>query len=336
MLVLFFGIASLLFPVEPIVAPLPGAPPDVLPARVTAPELTSVPEVYRPEKAAFAVRAGETVVPYRAMGLFVMPGERVELDPVLAAGTSGFAIEAEGGDVTPRGENAWTWTAPPTPGVYPIRITDAQTGEHIRLNAFVKRPYDPGREVLNGYRIGRYERALYQGNPIYRLPEGFIEVTPENRDVLVSPHFTLGEFVARQTSGYPRYMLLDERLLMKLEILLEHLNARGIQANTLHVMSGYRTPFYNRSIGNETSYSLHVYGAAADVFVDMDGDGHMDDLTGDGRVTRADAELLADIVEDIQTDDRYQPFIGGLGIYSPAPHRGPFVHVDVRGHPARW
>jgi len=32
----------------------------------------------------------------------------------------------------------------------------------------------------------------------------------------------------------------------------------------------------------------------------------------------------------------YQPFIGGLGIYGPKPHRGPFVHVDVRGFRARW
>ena len=28
--------------------------------------------------------------------------------------------------------------------------------------------------------------------------------------------------------------------------------------------------------------------------------------------------------------------VGGLGIYGPAPHRGPFIHVDVRGEAARW
>ena len=47
-------------------------------------------------------------------------------------------------------------------------------------------------------------------------------------------------------------------------------------------MSGYRTPFYNRSIGNQTRFSRHVYGDAADIYADDDGDGKMDDLDGDG------------------------------------------------------
>lgn len=66
-------------------------------------------------------------------------------------------------------------------------------------------------------------------------------------------------------------MLLTTRLLLKLELLLDAFRERGIDAETLFVMSGYRTADYNRLIGNTTSYSRHAYGDAADVFVDRDG-----------------------------------------------------------------
>jgi uncharacterized protein YcbK (DUF882 family) len=116
---------------------------------------------------------------------------------------------------------------------------------------------------------------------------------------------------------------------------LASLNSRGHDVPTLHVMSGYRTPYYNRAIGNTTEYSRHLYGDAADIFVDVDDDQWMDDLTGDGRATEADARYLARLVRGQPTpgDDRFE---GGLGVYDTAPHRGPFVHVDLRGYHARW
>jgi uncharacterized protein YcbK (DUF882 family) len=131
-------------------------------------------------------------------------------------------------------------------------------------------------------------------------------------------------------------LLLREELLLKLEALLQAVNKRGVAVNTLHVMSGFRTPHYNRAIGNQTDYSRHLYGGAADVFVDADGDGTMDDVTGDGTTTRADARWLANLVESLQDGADMPPVIGGLGVYGPAPHRGPFVHVDARGYRARW
>ncbi|WP_376696195.1 hypothetical protein [Wenzhouxiangella sp. EGI_FJ10305] len=32
----------------------------------------------------------------------------------------------------------------------------------------------------------------------------------------------------------------------------------------------------------------------------------------------------------------FERLIGGLGLYGPRSHRGPFVHVDARGNAARW
>jgi uncharacterized protein YcbK (DUF882 family) len=66
-------------------------------------------------------------------------------------------------------------------------------------------------------------------------------------------------------------------MLIKLEALLEAANANGWEAKSFYVMSGFRTPYYNSSIGNDTSSSRHLYGGAADIWIDNDGDGQMDD-----------------------------------------------------------
>ena len=58
----------------------------------------------------------------------------------------------------------------------------------------------------------------------------------------------------------------------------------------MQVMSGFRTPRYNHSGGNtagRANLSRHMYGDAADVFVDNDRNGSMDDINGDGRVDTA-------------------------------------------------
>ena len=131
-------------------------------------------------------------------------------------------------------------------------------------------------------------------------------------------------------------MVLRERLLLKLEAILEEVNRRGIAADTFHVMSGYRTPFYNAAIGN-VPYSRHQYGDAADIFIDEHPrDGVMDDLDGDGKVDVGDADLLRGIVEEMSAESWWDRFVGGLGLYSTNAHHGPFIHVDARGYRARW
>lgn len=291
---------------------------------------------YDAGRAPFAVEVGREVIPYRRMLLQVMPGESVALRAVSidAAPTPvSVRVEADAGVAAPAGSHRWTWRAPDRTGLVRVRVLNSQGG--ILLNVFVMRPYHIADGVLRGYRIGRYERGAYRGNPLYEAPRGFIEVTPDMTDTPVSPHFTLGQFLCKQGGGFPKYLRLHPRLVMKLERLQEALRRAGAPAR-LHVMSGFRTPFYNRSIGNTTTYSAHLYGLAADVFVDEDADGYMDDITGDGRASRADALRLLEIAETVPSFAGDEALRGGLGVYGAASHRGPFVHVDVRGTSVRW
>lgn len=191
-------------------------------------------------------------------------------------------------------------------------------------------------ECLKDFRIGRYPSKPLKGLSIYEPPGGFIEITEENQETLIAPHFRIRQFLCKQECGCPKYLVLRERLLLKLERILEEFNRRGYCCQTLHIMSGYRTPYYNKLIGN-VAYSRHLWGGAVDFFIDEDPrDEMMDDLNGDGRINFKDATILSDIIEDISQKPWYSRFPGGLGWYRKTASHGPFVHVDVRGHRARW
>lgn len=306
-----------------LTAPPPPAPP---PAEPAPPGLLG-------SGAAFAVRAGDVVVPFDTLAVVVLPGDTLALEALYVAGEA--EATASGGAVRRTGPRAWTWTAPPAPGLSQIRVTDAG-GAAVVLQAFALTPFDHATDRIGAYEIGDYQDEPMGGDPAYDEPPGFVAVTAETRDVRVSPHFTLGDFLAKQASGWPKYVALSPHLLIKMERLLAAVNEAGVPARGLTVMSGYRTPAYNAAIGNTTVYSRHLYGDAADVFVDEDGDGRMDDLTGDGVADQADAEWLAALADGVEAAPYDAGLVGGVGVYGPAPHRGPFVHVDTRGSRVRW
>jgi hypothetical protein len=190
--------------------------------------------------------------------------------------------------------------------------------------------------MLNGYHIGRYPTEGTGRTDEYAPPVGFIEVTRENQDFQVSEHFRLRQFLTKdQFDVWPKYLVLDLRLIDKLELVLQELNAMGVRADRMHVMSGFRTPQYNGpGEGGRARLSRHTYGDAADVWVDSDGSGKMDDLNGDGRIDIDDAALIQRAVERVER--RHPELVGGSGTYTGLGDLGPFIHVDVRGHHARW
>ncbi len=293
---------------------------------------------FTPDKLSFSVRVGDEVSSYQVLGIFVLPGQALEIEVLAGSETfGGYRLEATAGMVEETQPGRWTWRAPVEVGLHPLRIVNTATREPMTLNAFVIIPYEKlNGEKLLDYRIGSYPQMPLRGLSIYLPPRGFVEVTPENHMVRVSPHLTLGQFVCKQAGDYPKYVVLRERLLLKLELLLERINAKGYAAKTFHIMSGYRTPAYNKAIGN-VEYSRHIYGDAVDIFIDdRPRDGAMDDLNRDGVIDSTDADILRDTVEEMYGQPWYEPFIGGLARYREKPHRGPFVHLDARGFRTRW
>ena len=112
-----------------------------------------------------------------------------------------------------------------------IVVRDSASGETVALHAFVMVPRPAG-TTIDGFRVGRYEPRALRGDPGYARPRGLVEVTEANRGTFVAPHFTLGQFVSKQAGGYPKYLVLRERLLLKLEMLLEEAARAGLPVTT--------------------------------------------------------------------------------------------------------
>ena len=225
------------------------------------------------------------------------------------------------------------------PGVYPLS-PDGTVTTVGNLFLVVMKPFSA---KVNG-RIGSYVIGNwpYEGrdprSPNYATPKGFIEVTHDTYGTSVSEHFKLGDFVTKdQSDVWPKYVVLDRRLLDKLELTIAQLHAMGYPVKGLTIMSGFRTPQYNEQgvgPGGRSAVSRHQYGDAADVYPDDDHDGRLDDLNHDGRIDLKDAAIVASAADAVEHKD--PDLVGGIGIYPATSSHGPFVHIDARGTKARW
>jgi Peptidase M15 len=289
-----------------------------------------------PQKLDFQVKYRNNLWDYRVAGVFVLPNEKLDLGIHKPNLGQTYTIEAVDGEICEKNETNWFWKAPAKTGLYTVKITESPNGETLQLNIFVMVPYNKATKgMLNGYKIGSYPSPKGNKTPSYEPPTGFIEVTEANKNTYISPNFRLQQFLCKQQAGYPKYIALREGLITKLEKVLERVNEVGYPCSTLYVMSGYRTPYYNRAINN-VKYSRHQYGDAADIFIDENHNNRMDDLNGDGVEDFRDIQLLSRIIDREVDQALRKELIGGMGTYKPTKSHGPFVHLDARGTRARW
>ncbi|MEW6686829.1 MAG: D-Ala-D-Ala carboxypeptidase family metallohydrolase [Candidatus Edwardsbacteria bacterium] len=271
----------------------------------------------------------------------VLPGQKVEIEIINLPSDKEMLKQMKDRRVAYHKENRATeeisflpieWTAPQEPGLYPLGALDflpqnTNLTSRRLLNIIVMIPPEKVKNGrLNGFLIGHY--------PKNKMPLGFIEVTEENKDTYISEHFQLKDFLCPQNSGFPQYLVLDMKLVEKLEILIKKLNSEGYPCSKFAILSGYRTPYYNRSRPGRARESRHMYGEAADIFVDdLPKDGMMDDLNGDGQVNMKDAEIIAKATKELN-DLGILP--GGYAAYPATKQHGPFVQVDTRGYSVTW
>ncbi len=279
-----------------------------------------------PAKAGYAVQVNGLTNRYTIYSVFVLPGA-----PVTIRSSQTLTVTGPG---TPRKTSGGGWriSAPEQPGAYQATISTT-TGHPMTLNVLVLVPATQKEgEYLNGYRIGRYRGTVSKkGSPLNKRPLGFFEVTAANLGLQLTPHFTVGQFVSRQKGGYPKYVVVREQLLLKLEYLLQQANKAGIPAEGFRVKTGYNTPYINGDTRIMEAIR-HAYGTAADIIVDADGDGLMDDVNQDGVVNKRDVQLVLAAIKPKGKDADARRYNGGLNAYKPkkGKHQG-FIHVDLRG-----
>jgi len=218
------------------------------------------------------------------------------------------------------------------------------SAEHFTKDGFV-----------SGYEVGVYpqpkksDKPFVRQNPqYYQVPDFFYRVDRESAGMKISEHFQLGQFdldFEFLPGEFPQYIALDDRLIRKLELLIDRMNADGYEIETFNILAGFRSPKFNLGYKQEDedfslseTYSQHMYGRAVDLIVDRDGDGRMDDLDGNGRVTIDDARVILAYVDQIDKEalEGLNDLIGGAGVYyrHDIPDRQvqtPYIHIDVRG-----
>lgn len=288
---------------------------------------------YDSGRAGISVVVNNEIYPYREFATYVLPAEHLDIC-IIAEGADAMNVQASAGALDKVGGCRWIWTAPDNPGL--TRLTIAEEGTtRMQLNIFVMTPADSViNGVIEGYRIGEYPPQM-EDSPITLPPDGYIRVTEDLLGVNVSPNFKLGQFVEQQNGQFPKYIVLRERLLLKLEAFLEYLNEVGVEAESFSVVRGYITPAENRSLGGNRD-SRHIYGGAATFIVDNDNDGRMDDIDNSGALSRADGVVLFDLADELFSRPGKEYLKGGLYLYDDTSVNTTLLMMDARGFRRRW
>ena len=297
-----------------------------IPAQVTGIAPISVVNV---NQDSFAVEISGEVYNWDVLAQFVMPGESLPIRIIPKENTGSFGWVCSGGSLLSVNSLEKIWIAPEVAGLYPLIVKNHSIKT---INIFVMVPFQllqKGR--LNNYSIGWYPKS--SPHPKLFTPKGFVQVTADIESTRLSPSFILKEFICRQPGDFPKYLVLKEELILKLELLQAKIRDKGYKCSKLFVFSGFRTPRYNTG-GGGGRQSAHIYGGAADFFVDEDHDSVIDDLNNDGYHNSKDSKILFDI--DNELDAERPDLVGGLGWYRRTIHIGPCIHVDIRGKPTRW
>jgi hypothetical protein len=221
--------------------------------------------------------------------------------------------------------------APPHAGFYQLQLVRGDVRRPVDgLTLAVMVPFaEKEQGLLRGYRIGTYlsERISGKTPP----PEGFLEISPADVNIAITKHLRVGDFLNHDDqNGWPRYAAVSPRLLDKLELVVAEIarwHGSGDSAKVsvdIDVHSGFRAPDHNRHVRRAATDSQHQYGDAADVVIDVN---------GDGKFTAVDAQMVGLAVEIVEL--KHPDLVGGLGLYT-SRRSGTYVHIDARGHRARW
>lgn len=194
-------------------------------------------------------------------------------------------------------------------------LTDGE--KSIKINFIPLIPYRNEKRIEDFY-IGRYPKE--SSHPNLKNVKGFIRITPEIKEILLSPDYRLKDFLSHRTP----YIYLREELIYKLQLLTDYLREKGIKNPKFKIYSAFRTPGQNYSGGGGRK-SCHIYGGACDIGLDLDGNGRID--------LKEKKFLYNHILEFEDKLSKENPrLIGGVGYY----RRKPFIHLDVRGKRERW
>jgi hypothetical protein len=194
----------------------------------------------------------------------------------------------------------------------------------------------PNPDTAKSWRV-RMHKGFF--NP----PRYWMKISARNEKLQISPHVLVGQmvgFITEKDRSKPKRRHIhwfppNRPLVYKLELLSRELARKGVKFKRLAINSCFRAPYYNRRIGG-SSFSRHIYGDAADVMIDEDGDEVCDDITGDGTADQKDGLVIGQALRRLENAGAVK--VGGTGVYG-FDGKGSvrsYCHFDSRGYVTRW
>ncbi len=283
----------------------------------------------------------------------MLPGSSLQVTAE-ADGQAGRIAVIKDGQII-REDAVLNFTAPEKPGAFYISVAAAAGGQNRRGEICVVVPHKASARHskqggwlvrVDDRDIGEYRPASSSGaakvkdNPdSYQPPVWWIRITDMNASFEVSPGVPADDLVApAEDTGLKHTDVVPVCYPMWTAItaLRNGLSARGIPGSALRVISGFRTPAYNRSIGSN-AFGRHVYGDAFDFYLNLAGGDNIKaaDLNRDGKLDRRDAYPIVAVIEDLQAEGKLP--MGGIGVYNTiGGDHEVSLHFDARGHRATW
>lgn len=310
----------------------------VLLTLITAVSFSVNAQKFNKAHANFSIIYDDFKVPLQRFSIFVKPREAIKIDIAAENRDDKYIIELGGKKFV--SEDSFAWQAPAKSGYYPVVIKRKNSSNRIskiKVNVFVLHQWDQKNgESIDGFKIGNYPEIPADKQLYYSTPKGFLKIKESLLDLKLTPHFKMEQFLTNQTAKLPQYIVLKESLLLKLEYFLAEVNKAGYRAETFGIVSVYRSPYLNTKIGNNSSLSRHIFGDAADIYVDNSGSSWMDDLNKDGKSNISDANLLFELAKKFDQNPKYEKLQGGLSSYKGNGRRCSFIHIDTRGFHVNW
>ena len=326
------------------------------------------------EAEAFVVMPGKTVELRAALPEATAVGNLSEVAPAAAKGAERTVSLAKSTDFRwkiPLGildrlsDNQIEWEAPAAPGHYQIGC-EAESRGTLRYSAagsveksrdlpilrasttfhfLVPYAFDPeGRGVIEGYPIGVYPRenaadvkaVIAAHRDSYRPPKWFVAVTSETRDLRVSEHFRLSDFVPDAPKDTAVFFPYNANLVRALETVLDDLKTSSAPEPHIRILRGFVSPYeaerMRRQGARLLTWNRYQYGDGLLIVANRDGGNKMGYLDGDGKANARDAETLSVIVNRVQ---KRLGLPGWIGVYPERPDttlpETPMVGFDLRG-----